>query len=179
MVAYVGTLSTVAHGVDLLLDAFAQVLSRLPEARLLLVGDGDDREALQRQAQMLGIASRTTWVGRVRPEVARHYLMTATCSVDPVYDTPAMRGRSPLKIVESLAAGVPVVTGDVGDRREMLGDGAAGVIVPPGSAEALATGLLAVLTDPGRRSDLAAGARAESERYRWPALAEQWRRLYR
>lgn len=179
VVAYVGTLSTIAHGVDLLLDAFAQVTARMPQARLLMIGDGDDRAALQARARALGIDPRVTWTGRLAPELAPRCLAVAACSVDPVSDTPAMRGRSPLKIVESLAAGVPVVTGDVGDRRETLGDGRAGVIVAPGDAAALAAALLEVLSDAGHQRELAAGARAQSERYRWHALAERWSEVYR
>lgn len=178
VVIYVGTLSTRSHGVDLLLEAFAWVVNQCPGARLLIVGDGDDRELLRARARVLGIDHSVTWTGRVSPERVPHLLAIATCSVDPVYDVPAMRGRSPLKIVESLAVGVPVVTGDVGDRREMLGEGKAGVIVPAGDADALARGLLQVLTDPVRRSALAAGARDQSERYRWPALAQRWMQVY-
>jgi glycosyltransferase involved in cell wall biosynthesis len=118
------------------------------------------------------------WTGRVAPEQARRWFSLAACSVDPVSDTPAMRGRSPLKMVESMAAGVPVVTGDVGDRREMLGDGDAGVLVQPGSAQALASGLLSVLSDSTLQTRLAQGARRQSAGYRWPALAQKWLALY-
>lgn len=178
IVAYVGTLSTIAHGVDLLLDAFALVLRALPAAKLLMVGDGDDRAGLQAKAQQLGVQHAIHWTGRVLPEEARRWFTLAACSVDPVSDTPAMRGRSPLKIVESLAAGVPVVTGDVGDRREMLANGDAGVLVQAGDADALAQGLLAVLRDAALQATLAAGARLQRERYLWPALAGRWAGVY-
>lgn len=176
--AYVGTLSTVAHGVDLLLDAFALVLRAMPEAKLLMVGDGDDRAGLLDQAQQLGVQHAIHWAGRVRPEEARRWFTLAACSVDPVSNTPAMRGRSPLKIVESLAAGVPVVTSDVGDRREMLANGEAGVLVQAGQAGALAEGLLAVLMDASLQVQLAQGARQQSAAYRWQALTKRWLELY-
>lgn len=89
-----------------------------------------------------------------------------------------MRGRSPLKIVESMAAGVPVVTGDVGDRREMLGNGAAGVLVQPGNPEALANGMLTLLSDAALQTTLAQGARMQSRQFLWPALAEKWFSIY-
>ncbi len=178
IVVYVGTMSTVAHGVDLLLDAFAMVHRQLPTAKLLMVGDGDDRTALQAQAQRLSVQHAIHWTGRVAPEDARRYFTLAACSVDPVTDTPAMRGRSPLKIVESLAAGVPVVTGDVGDRRAMLRDGEAGVLVQPGNAEALANGIVGVLADAPLQARLAQGARRQSIEFLWPALAAQWLALY-
>jgi glycosyltransferase involved in cell wall biosynthesis len=87
------------------------------------------------------------------------------------------RSRSPLKIVESLASGVPVVTGDVGDRREVLGD-SAGLLVAPGDARALAGGIVAALGDQALHRRLADGARARAERYRWDRLARAWQRVY-
>ncbi len=143
VVAYVGTLSRVAHGVDLLLEAMPLVLKAVPDVRLLMVGDGDDREALQQLAVYLEIAKIIEWCGSVPPKSVPLYFALANCSVDPVYDTPAARGRSPLKIVESLAVGTPVVTGDVGDRVEMIG--CEGVIVRPGDASQLALGIVQLL----------------------------------
>jgi len=178
VVLYVGTLSTLAHGVDLLIDAFAHVRRRVSGATLVMVGDGDDRGMLHAHASQLGLGEAVHWVGRVAPDDAQHYFGVARCSVDPVRDIPGARGRSPLKIVESLAAGVPVVTSDVGDRRAMLGDGGAGVLVRPGDAAALADGLVRVLTDDGLHQTLAAGALAERERYGWRALSRRWLGIY-
>ena len=143
VIVYVGTLNQVAHAVDLLLDAMPFVLEQLPEARLLIVGDGDDRAALQQQAIYLEITHVIAWCGSVPHESVPLYFALANCSVDPVYDTPAARGRSPLKIVESLAVGTPVVTGDVGDRSDMVGRD--GVIVRPGDAKLLALGIVQLL----------------------------------
>lgn len=177
VIVYLGVMSAVAHGVDLLLDAFALLRPRLPEARLLMVGDGDDRPALMARAARLGLADAVVWAGRVPPAATPAYLACGDCSVDPVEDTAAAAARSPLKIVESLAAGIPVVTGDTGDRREVLG-ATAGIIVRPGDAGALAEGLNELLQDTQRRNDLALGARTRAEAYRWDRLAEHWTALY-
>ncbi len=177
VVAYVGTLSQTTHNVGLLLDAFALVARRLSHVRLLLVGDGEDRAALHARAQRLGIAEHTLFVGAVPAHAVPTYLALATCSVDPVADDGVARGRSPLKIVESLALGVPVVTGDVGDRREMLGD-KAGVIVAPGDAQALAEGMMSVLQDAALQAKLATGASEQSLAYRWASLADDWLAVY-
>jgi glycosyltransferase involved in cell wall biosynthesis len=177
-VLYLGTLSTVAHGVDILLHAFPIVLQRVPQARLLMVGDGDDRDTLRALADTLGIQHAVTWVGRVPSEETHRFFAQATCSVDPVRDSAAARGRSPLKIVESLAAGIPVVTGDVGDRREMLANGAAGVLVQANDAVALADGIVSLLTQPELRARLAQGAHRQREQYRWHALAARWITIY-
>jgi glycosyltransferase involved in cell wall biosynthesis len=174
---YVGTLSQTTHNVGLLLDAFALVAQRLPAARLLLVGAGEDRAALMAQSQRLGLGERVLFIGAVAPAVVPAYLALAACSVDPVADDAVAAARSPLKIVESLASGVPVITGDVGDRAEMLAQ-AAGVLVRPGDAAALAAGIAALLADPARGALLAAGARARAAAYRWDRLAQVWATVY-
>jgi len=175
---YVGTLSRTTHNVGLLLDAFALVAQRLPAARLVLVGDGEDRAALQEQTRGLGICERTLFSGAVLPAAVPAYLALAACSVDPVSDDAVAAARSPLKIVESLAAGVPVITGDVGDRAEMLAQDA-GVLVRPGDAGALAEGIAALLEDRPLQLRLAAGARWRAEAYHWDRLARVWATTYR
>jgi glycosyltransferase involved in cell wall biosynthesis len=178
VVLYVGALSEVSHNVGLLLEAFARLAHTNGDAGLLLVGDGDDRGQLQRRAHDLGIAERVIFTGAVPAAQVPLFLALASCSVDPVGDTDVARGRSPLKIVESMAAGVPVVTGDVGDRAEMLGNGQAGILVRPGDAAALAGGIQRVLEDPALRERLTAGARRQAPAYHWEQLSRTWLSVY-
>ena len=128
-----------------------------------------------------------------KPEAVPYYLAMADVSADPVHDDLTARARSPLKVFESFAVGTPVVTGDVGDRRDILGaplqspptlggkrcDGEAGVLVEAGDAQALAEGILAILKD----SDLAHAAREAAlrlrERYYWDVLVREFVRVYK
>jgi glycosyltransferase involved in cell wall biosynthesis len=176
VVLYVGTLSQTSHNVGLLLDAFALVVRHAPAARLLLVGEGEDRGVLEERAWELGIGPRALFAGPAPYDAVPAYLGLAACSVDPVADDAVARARSPLKIVESLAVGTPVVTGDVGDRAEVLD--AAGVVVAPGGAPALADGIVALLEDQGLRSRLAAQAQMRAARYGWDRLAGEWEKVY-
>jgi glycosyltransferase involved in cell wall biosynthesis len=178
LVAYCGAMHQAAHGIDLLLEAFALLHQTMPQAHLLMIGDGHDLPALRDHAERLGINSAVHWVGYVPQRDVRCYLALSECTVDPVYDTLGARARSPLKIVESMALGVPVVTGDVGDRREMLGNGQAGVLVPPGDAVALAEGLRLLLSDEHLHQCLAAGARDRANCYRWRRLISTWTAMY-
>jgi glycosyltransferase involved in cell wall biosynthesis len=174
---YVGTLSQTTHHVGLLLDAFALAAHQLPAARLLVVGDGEDRAALMAQADRLGLGDRALFTGAVEPAAVPAYLALAACSVDPVSNDAVAAARSPLKIVESLASGVPVITGDVGDRAEMLAHDA-GVLVHPGDAAALAAGIVALLEKPDLQLHMAAAARRHAESYRWDQLARVWAASY-
>ncbi len=178
LVIYFGAMHGVAHGLDMLLDAFATLWRSSSEARLLMVGDGDDLPSLKARAAQMGIAAGTSWTGYVLPEEVPAHVALAHCSVDPVHDTPGARARFPLKIVESLAQGVPVVTGDVGDRREVLAHGQAGRLVRAGDAAALADGLREMLSDAALRSKQAACALEQAETYRWEHIIQRWLAMY-
>ncbi len=178
VVAYVGSLSLTGHAIDLLLEAFAQLLPRHRRAVLLIAGGGEDRARLQGQAAALGLEDAVRFAGWVPASVVPAAISLATCTVDPVRDDLVSRARAPLKIVESLAMGIPVVTGDVGDRRETLAGGQAGVLVAPGNASALAEGLDRLLADPDLAASLSAGAGRQREAYYWTSLAPEIIRLY-
>ncbi len=153
VVAFVGSLSRPGHPVDLLFQAFARVLAKAPDSRLLLVGGGDDYPRLVDLAQQMGIAASVVFCGRIAPERVALYYYLAQVSIDPVLDDGAARGRSPLKLFESWACGVPFVTCDVGDRGRLLAAEDSG---------GLPAGLLADASDPeltGERDTTCPGRR--------------------
>jgi glycosyltransferase involved in cell wall biosynthesis len=178
VVAYSGTLTLYNHPVDLLLNAFALLRRSMPDVVLLLVGDGRDTARLHEQAAALGIAPHVLCTGYLPHYATRAYLSLADLSVDPVCDNAVARARSPLKLFESMALGVPVLTGDVGDRALLLGHGQAGALVRPGDATALAEGMRALLADDARRAALAQAARQHVQQYDWAALAARWLAVY-
>lgn len=178
VVLYLGSISLANHPLRLLLQAFVKVSERLSTARLILVGGGEDLETLRNMIPQMGLEGKAFLLGRVKPKIAPYYLAMGDVSVDPVIDDPVARARSPLKIFESMAVGVPVVTGDVGDRSEYLGNGLAGILVKPGDAEALADGLLGVLADEDRAYAMAQAAQEMRERYYWDVLIRDFCKIY-
>jgi glycosyltransferase involved in cell wall biosynthesis len=172
VIAFIGSLSLTSHPVDLLLEAFVLLSSRLPRAVLLLVGGGEDLESLQRQVDSLGLASKVRFCGRVPPEEVVYYYYLAHVSVDPVHDNPAARGRSPLKLFESWACGVPFVTADVGDRKQLLGSPPAGLLARPGDASSLAAFIERALAEPELGENLQERGLARVQEYTWDRLAE-------
>lgn len=178
VVAYAGTLALQNHPVDLLLDAFARLAEHAPDTVLLLIGGGEDLPTLRQQAHTLGLEDRVYFTGQIDHHRVRSYLALAAVSVDPVYDDATARARSPLKLFESMALGVPVLTGAVGDRAALLDEGRAGVLVRPGDAAALAVALRDLLADEPRRRALAVAGRRYVERYTWQHLAAAWAQVY-
>jgi glycosyltransferase involved in cell wall biosynthesis len=178
VVAYVGSMSLVNHPVNLLLDAFGSVRRQCSNAVLILAGGGEDYDVLRQRAAKLGLQEVALFVGKVPPEEVPLYLAMSDVSVEPVYDDLAAQARSPLKVFESLAVGTPVVTGDVGDRREMLEDGQAGLLVNPGDSDALAEGILALLQDRERAQAMREAALRVRERYYWDVLVKDFVKVY-
>lgn len=176
VILYVGNLSLTNHPIDLLLDAFAKVYQQNTDARLLLVGGGEDYDTVKTRVAKLGLADVVQFAGRVAPERIPVYFKLADVSVEPVLDDEVARARSPLKVFESMAVGTPVVAGDVGDRREILGG--AGVLVSPGDREALAQGLQFALEDMDARRSMSEVALSRSERYYWDVLVHDFEQVY-
>ena len=196
VVAYVGSMSLVNHPVDLLLEAFAIVRRRCSDAVLVLAGGGEDYDSLRRRAEELGLEETAIFVGRVKPEAVPYYLAMADVSAEPVHDDLTARARSPLKLFESFAVGTPVVTGDVGDRRNILGappqsppifggkfcdgepfdpaQGRAGLLVEAGDAQALAEGILTILEDSDLAHAMQEAALSLRERYYWDVLVRDF-----
>ena len=178
VIAYVGSMSLVNHPVDLLLESFARVVvKKVPQAILMLVGGGADLDWLQNRAVELGIEQSMRFVGRVPPGDVPAYYAAADISVDPVLNNEIAQARSPLKLYESLAVGTPVVTGDVGDRRQALGDNEA-MLVPAGDADALGRRLSALLQDSAVRASLQMWAINHRDQFYWESRSGEFIRVY-
>ena len=138
-----------------LLHAFAQVVRVLP-ARLVIVGDGTERPALEATAQILGIADKLHFTGHMSATqlAYRNFDLFAISS-----DTEQM----PLSVLEAMAAGLAVAGTDVGDIAAMVAPENAGYIVAK-DPQALASALLALLTDPDLRARIGAANRAKAKR---------------
>ncbi len=178
IIVYIGTLAVHNHPVHLLIDAFVQLAQSTSNVALLLVGGGEDTERLRQLAADSHIGAPIVFTGHVPPEDVPMYLALAYVSVDPVFDDEVARSRCPLKIFESMAMGIPVVAGDVGDRRDILAQGRAGVLVEAGNTGALASGIASVLDDEPCRQEMALYASDQARYYAWPHLATQWEKAY-
>jgi glycosyltransferase involved in cell wall biosynthesis len=154
------------HGVMDLLPAF-KVLA--PDSRLLIVGDGPERGAIEAEAVRLDLGERVIITGAVPHDQVPSYLAAMDIAVAPYSAQPDFY-FSPLKVVEYLAAGLPVVLTDQGDLAQLVGD--AGVCVKPGTVDELGEALRRLLTDHEMRSRMASAARSRAAEYSWDATAQ-------
>lgn len=173
VIAFIGSMSLTNHPVDLLLRAFPIVQKAIPEACLLMVGTGEDLNEIKELARELVIEKNTIFAGRVSPEQVALFYAISDVTVDPVYDNEAARGRCPLKMFESWACGVPFVTADVGDRKELAGNPPAAYLVAGGNVESLAGGLTGLLQDPALMVKIRQVATDRVENYSWTKIVEK------
>jgi glycosyltransferase involved in cell wall biosynthesis len=123
-----------------LLEAWPAVLRSVPDAYLLIVGEGSRRDALEALARDLHIAHRVVFTGR------RDDVPAVTAALD-VAVLPSYREAQGLSILEALALSRPVVASDVGGIPEVITDGVTGLLVPPHDPDALAGAIVRLLRD--------------------------------
>ncbi|MEJ5201236.1 MAG: glycosyltransferase family 4 protein [Anaerolineales bacterium] len=178
VIAYIGSLSLASHPVDLLIHAFARLHARLPQTTLLLVGGGEDYEALRTLVNSLGLDRAVRFCGRVPPDRVALYYRLADVSVDPVRDDVMGQSRSPIKMFESWACGTPFVSANVGDRKLLLGEPPAGLLAQPGDPESLAKTIQNVLEDHALAQHLRSRGLEQAQAYDWEKLAKELEAKY-
>lgn len=177
VIGYIGTLSEKSHPVGLLLDAFEMIYEEIPLARLLIVGGGEVYAALSQHVEERGLKEVVVMAGRVPAHEVPLYYQLCDVSVEPVLDDDAARGRSPLKLFESWASGVPFITGDVGDRREILGDPMSGILYRAGDPKSLAQELRAAMVDKSRLTRISSRGKSRVTAFYWSELAKELDRI--
>jgi glycosyltransferase involved in cell wall biosynthesis len=173
-----------------LLEAWAQVVERVPEARLLVVGEGSRRSALEAQGRELGLLGEEcdgdSCVGtrQARPGAKviftglRDDIPAVTAALD-VAVLPSYREAQGLALLEAMALRRPVVASNVGGIPEAVEDGRTGLLVPPHDAPALADAIVRLLTDHPLADSLArAGYDLVHERFCIERMVDSISRLY-
>jgi len=165
-----------------LVAALVAIRARCPAARLLVVGRGErgEERELMRLAERAGIAAATDNRGWVAPEQIPALLAAADLALVPMNDTLINRARGLAKLLELMAAGLPIVAGRVGQVAEYIEDGRSGLLVPPQDPAAMAQATLRLLADHELRARLGLAARERAIRFfNWDYLALQAEAAYR
>jgi sugar transferase (PEP-CTERM/EpsH1 system associated) len=171
VVGTVGTLRRV-KGTEILLQAFSQLFPRWPQAKLLIVGDGPEREHLQQMTQRAGLDHSTIFTGE-RRDVAD---LLAAMSV---FVLPSHWEGFGLAVVEAMAAGLPVVATRVGSLPEVISERETGLLVSPADPTAMASAIEYLLNNPQLRSKMGrAGRQRAKTRYSREQMVAKTEELY-
>ncbi len=167
------------EGLELLVEALPAILAQEPQARLLLVGGGPQREALEAAVERLGLEDKVTFTGRVPHEKVAGYYRLVDILVYPRRSMRLTDLVTPLKPLEAMAQGKLVLASDVGGHRELIRDGWNGVLFRAGDSAALAEAALDLIA---RRDDWAQfranGRRFVEEERNWPRSVGRYQALY-
>lgn len=166
LIGYLGRLKKY-KSVEDLLSAFAIVHKEIPDARLVILGDGDARPSLERVADDLGITTFVEFLGFVPP--AEKVLRLHSMSI--VVNTSAKEGWG-LTVIEANACGVPVIASDVPGLRDSVLHEKTGLLYEYGNIEELAEKILLVLRDIHLRSRLSGQAVAWARQFDWEHSAD-------
>jgi len=126
-----------------LIKAMSQIIRNIPDAKLMVVGDGPDRRDLESLCEGLGIAKHVLWLGqKSSDEVFRLY------GIMDIVVVPSLFEGFGLVAAEAMAAGKPVVASNVDGLAEVVVDGVTGILVPPGASERIAAAIITLLERP-------------------------------
>lgn len=161
--------------------ALVAIASRCSAVRLLVVGRGErgEERELLRLAHRAGVAAAIDYRGWVTPDAIPALLAAADVGLVPMNDTLINRARCSVKLLEMMAAGLPIVAARVGQVAEYIEHGQSGLLVPPGDPAALAQAALRLLDDAALRARLGEGARARAlHHFTWDRLAPRAEEAY-
>jgi glycosyltransferase involved in cell wall biosynthesis len=163
------------RGLDLLIDALAEVYG---DWRLQIVGTGPAQEALEAQAQRLGLSARIEWLGGIPRQELDGLWREADAIIAPSRSTPTWVEPTGTLVLEAMAWGVPAIVSRCGALPDVVGD--AGMVIDEGDRDALSRALARLVEEPARARTLGAKARERVlEHYGDGPIAERMARFWR
>jgi PEP-CTERM/exosortase A-associated glycosyltransferase len=174
--AYIGSFSHY-EGLPFLVDAAPDILERLPDARLLLVGGGRDEGVLREAARRVG--PRVILTGRISQEEVRDIYTLVDVLILPRRRMRLTELVTPLKPLEAMAVGTPILASDIGGHAELVVDGDTGLLFKTESRESLVEQAVRLASDSALREHVAGQARrfVEAERT-WDHVVAAYRTAY-
>jgi glycosyltransferase involved in cell wall biosynthesis len=174
LVMYCGRLASV-KALPSLIDAFALVARQMPEAMLVLLGDGPERTALMEQAKRLHLSEKNVrFAGRLEPAEINSWLRIADA-----FTLVSLSEGFACSLAEAMSTGLASVVSDIPANRQLIKDGENGLLVPARDSEAIAVAILRVLGDAQMRERMGREARRIIvENYTTNQVADQYEAVF-
>jgi len=172
MIIFVGTLRPV-KGIKYLIKAMKLIIKENENVKLMLVGDGEEREELESLVVELDLKDCVKFIGRVQNEEIPRYMIASD-----VFVLPSFSEGFPVVILEAMASGLPIVATKVGGLPEIVKDGENGFLVEPKNPEEIAEKVLLILKGDKLRERISENNKKKVKEYSWERVSEQIEEVY-
>lgn len=165
---------TPRKGIRFLIQAFKTLSGRYGQARLIIVGDGNEKASLENLVQVLDIKDKVEFAGAIGHEKVWQYYQRAN-----IFVLPSLNEGMSNVMLEALACGLPVVATDTGGTKELLTDNVNGFIVKTKDANDLAEKIEKLILNPQVEHSMSLESRRLAEKLSWGKVAGEYTQLYR
>lgn len=169
----VGRLEKV-KGYRYLIEAFQKIKKEIPESRLMLIGDGSEKENLKREAEALRLEDSVEFLGEIAHDALPHYYHRAD-----VFIMPSLAEGFGITALEAMAAGLPVVVTKVGGLLDIVENEKTGILVKSGNTEDIFHAVVRLYRDEHLRSRLVESAQRKVSDFDWNQSAKKISDIYR
>ncbi len=161
------------YGIDTAIEAVAILKPYLPGIKLMIAGSGYWLEELTELTKALGLSDNVEFTGKLNPgQIAELYAQT------DIMLNPTTIDNMPISVLEALAAGLPIVTTNVGGIPYLVTDRETALLVESGRPDMMADKIKELIGEPRLYEKLVANGRKQAQNYAWDAVKEQWLDLY-
>jgi len=171
-ILFVGSLIP-RKGVDILLNAFGKINTIFPEYKLIIIGEGSEKQSLLDLANTLRITDQVSFLGQCSPQVVSEWMMRSKLFV-----LPSREEGLGVVLLEACASGTPCIASNTGGIPDVI-DSQIGVLFEAGDSEGLSAGIQSLLTDEEKWNAMSVGARKKiANRYSLQVVGEAFSALY-
>lgn len=180
IVVFVGNVENAIYRLDVLIRATGIVRIRIPDIKILIIGDGPDRQSLTRLTNSLRLEDCIQFLGLVTPELIPAYLASADVGIGQLLASVSTFGATPLKVVEYMASGCVAVVGKGGASEDLIIDGVNGIVAKSADVADLASGILRIFSDQVLAARLSRRARETVEKlYNYEVIVSELEEILR
>ena len=165
---------TARKGIDYLIKAIQKLSPKYPNLFLRAMGDGNEKENLEKMAKELGLEKNVEFIGRVPRENTSPYYQEAS-----IFVLPSLNEGMSNAMLEALATGLPLIATDTGGTRELLEEGVNGFIIKMKDSQDIADKIEILIQDEDLRKRMGEESRRKAEGMSWEKVAREYFDLYR
>jgi len=172
IIFFAGTLKLV-KGIRYLIEAINIIKQKIPEARLLLVGDGEEDENLKKLVRQLSLENYVIFFGKVSNEEIPKYMVASD-----IFVLPSLSESFGIVNIEAMASGLPIIATKVGGIPEIIKDGENGFLVEPKNPEQIAERILYLLSNNNIRRSISFNNKEKAKNYSWDLIVNKLIAVY-